>query len=72
MNLYCLQILLNGVPGCGKTSCVTVASEAMRLLGYCVQTTRISLNHGADDMGGHWDDRFVSVQWNLPVERTHS
>ena len=70
MKLYCFQVLLNGAPGCGKTSCVTVASEAMRLLGYCVQTTRISLNRGADDMGGHWDDRFVNVQWNLSMQHT--
>ena len=52
-----LQVLLAGAPGCGKTSCFTVASEAMRLLGYCVQTSRISFNRGTDDIGGHWDDR---------------
>ena len=42
----------------------------MRLLGYCVQTTRISLNCGADDMRGHLDDRFVNVQWNLSIQHT--
>ncbi len=72
IRLYCFQVLLNGAPGCGKTSCVTVASEAMRLLGYCVQTTRISLNRGADDMGGHWDGRFVNVQWNLRLSIQHT
>ena len=53
-----LQIMLNGAPGCGKTSCFAVASEAMRLLGYCVQTTKICLNRGIEDIGGYWDNRY--------------